>query len=198
VQTGVARPTQGGYAPPRRAGRVHRAQGGKGSTTKSWKPNKVKHMMVLGGDIGLEQSCNLALCALVGRLSYRTMCRQSLLEWVSVTWDPLLGYTPEVMTLSRGWFGFIFKSPEDTLEVLGKLWVINGDNLMLKRWRVSFDPTTDYFQFQHFWVLLPWSTFTTLELPRHLQPSEMSWEFIKVDEEALKGPDKRIGKSWLK
>jgi hypothetical protein len=67
----------------------------------------------------------------------------------------LLGYSPELVTLTRGWFGFIFKSPEDTMKVLEKTWVINGGSLMLKRWRVSFDSTNDYFQRCHLWVLLP-------------------------------------------
>jgi hypothetical protein len=29
--------------------------------------------MVLGGDVGLEDACNLALCALVGRFSYKAL-----------------------------------------------------------------------------------------------------------------------------
>jgi hypothetical protein len=76
-------------------------------------------------------------------------------DWVQSTWFPLLGYTPEVIFMTRGWFGFRFKSTEDTLIVLDKFWVIDGCSLMLKHWRVSFDPVQDYFQFHHLWVLLP-------------------------------------------
>jgi hypothetical protein len=50
---------------------------------------------------------------------------------------------------------FFSERREDTLMVLDKLWVLDGSSLMLKRWRVCFDPATDYFQFRHLWVLLP-------------------------------------------
>jgi hypothetical protein len=64
----------------------------------------------MGADVGLEESCNLSLCALVGQLSYRSLCKQSLPAWVMTTWVPLLGYAPEVLFLSRGWFGFLFRT----------------------------------------------------------------------------------------
>jgi hypothetical protein len=106
----------------------------------------------------------------------------------------MLGYSPELVTLTRGWYCFIFNTPEDSMKVLGKTWIINGGSLMLKRWRVSFDPTTDYFQFRHFWVLLPglplqlWNARALATIGNELG------HYIMVDEEALKGTDKRIGK----
>jgi hypothetical protein len=111
--------------------------------------------MVLGSNIGLEETCRLALCGLVGRLSYNNLCKVSLLVWVEKTWVPLLGYVPEILYLTKGWFGFIFKSLDNLSQLLGNRWVIGGSSLMLKRWRVSFDPTTQYFQLRHLWVLLP-------------------------------------------
>jgi hypothetical protein len=101
--------------------------------------------MVLGSDIGLEGTCSLALCALVGRISYRTLCKTSVPAWVATTWTPLLGYSPEVIFLSKGWFRFLFNSLEDTPWVLEKPWVIDGINLMIKCWRVSFDTDIEYF-----------------------------------------------------
>jgi len=58
------------FQPRSSGGRVHIAQGGKGLSLEAWKPNRSKRMMVLGSEIGLEESCNLALYALVGHLSY--------------------------------------------------------------------------------------------------------------------------------
>jgi hypothetical protein len=29
---------------------------------KPWKPKKGRHKMVLGGDVGMEELCNLAMC----------------------------------------------------------------------------------------------------------------------------------------
>jgi hypothetical protein len=109
----------------------------------------------MGMDIGLEESCNLALCALVGRLAYRSRCSSSIEEWVQRFWKPLLGYMPEILSLSRGWMGFMFKNPEDSELVLSKFWSFDRGSLMLKRWRLSFNPATEYFSFRHIWVLLP-------------------------------------------
>jgi hypothetical protein len=78
-----------------------------------WRPKKIVHKMVLGSDVGLPESCNLALCGLVGRLSYNYLCKVSILDWVELSWKPLLGYAPEVIFLTKGWMGFLCKSPED-------------------------------------------------------------------------------------
>jgi hypothetical protein len=89
---------------------------------------------------------------------------------------------------------FIFKTPEDTLLVMDKLWVIDGSNLMLKRWRVCFEPANDYFQFCHLCVLLhglPLQLWNAKVL--EAIGNELDW-FIKVDEHSLKALDKRMGK----
>jgi hypothetical protein len=65
---------------------------------------------------------------------------------------------------------------------------------MLKRWRVSFEPSQDYFHHRHLWVLLP-------SLPLHLW-NEKSLEaigntlgcFISVDKEAIVAPVKMVAK----
>jgi hypothetical protein len=41
-------------------------------------------------------------------------------------WLPLLGYTPELLSLPRGWSGFVFKTPEDTEHVLNTFGVSMG------------------------------------------------------------------------
>jgi hypothetical protein len=92
-----------------KGGNFLRTQGVNGHRVKVWKANKSKRRMVMGEDIGLEESCNLSLCALVGRLSYRSMCKLPISDWMQSTWVPLLGYLPELLTLPRGWYGFIFR-----------------------------------------------------------------------------------------
>jgi len=42
---------------------------------KVWKPKRRHPKLVLGMDIGLPEACNLALCALVGRLAYKENCK---------------------------------------------------------------------------------------------------------------------------
>ena len=112
---------------------------------KPWKPKKGRCKMVLRGDIGMEESCNMTMCALVRRFTYRAMRRKGIIGWVANTWSPLLGYTPKSMILTWGWYCFIFKTPKDSMKVLQDTWVLNGGSLMLKRWRVGFDPASKYF-----------------------------------------------------
>jgi len=64
-------------------------------------------------DIGLEESCNLVLFSLVGKLDYRPWCLIPLENWVIINWEPFLGYSPKVLSLQRGWMGFVFKFPEE-------------------------------------------------------------------------------------
>jgi hypothetical protein len=65
---------------------------------------------------------------------------------------------------------------------------------MLKRWRVSFDPTQDYFFLQHLRVLLH-------GLPLHLQNDKALMairnslgRFINVDPKTFAGPDKKLAR----
>lgn len=77
---------------------------------------------------------------------------------------------------------------------MDKLWVIDGSSMMLKHWRVCFDPANDYFQYHHLWVLLPGLTLQLWNV-KALETigNELGW-FIKVDEHSLKALDKRMGK----
>lgn len=52
-------------------GKVLRVSGGNQGRKKLWKPRKAKRKMVLRDDVGLKEACNLALCTLVARFSYR-------------------------------------------------------------------------------------------------------------------------------
>jgi hypothetical protein len=52
--------------------------------------------MVLGADVGLEETCRLALCGMVGRLSYSSLADTPITAWVHKTWTPILGYVPEM------------------------------------------------------------------------------------------------------
>jgi hypothetical protein len=127
---------------------------------------------------------------LVGRYAYRSCCKIPLVAWMEKTWEPVLGYSSEVWYLPRGWLGFVFKTPEDTELILGKFWGYEGGSLMLKRWRIHFDPNSEYFSFRHLWVLLPglplqlWNSRALAEIGNVLG------RFIRVDEESLRSTDK--------
>jgi len=117
--------------------------------------------MVLGADVGLQETCRLAMCGSVGRLSYAYLSDCSVPAWIQKTWEPILVYLSEIHYLTKGWIGFICRTPEDATLLLDRFWSLWGSTLMLKRWRVAFDPTTEYFQRRHLWVLPP-------ALPLHL------------------------------
>jgi hypothetical protein len=75
---------------------------------------------MLGVDVRLEDTVSLALFTLVGKFSYKNKCKMAIEEWVSAFWKPLLGYNPVVIYLTKGWFGFHFKSLEDTELILDR------------------------------------------------------------------------------
>jgi hypothetical protein len=63
---------------------------------------------------------------------------------------------------------------------------------MLKKWRVSFNPETEYFTFQHFWILL-------LGLPLHMwnegalkDIGDALGSFISVDRGLLTSPVRKV------
>jgi hypothetical protein len=136
----------------------------------------------------------MALCSLVGRLSYKSLSNGSLEDWIKLHWVPLLGYTPEVLYLTKGWLGFICNSPEDASLLLSSFWVLGGSSLMLKRWRIAFNPDTEFFQFRHLWVLLP-------GLPLYLWNEgalraigDTLGRFISLDPKALSSPVRKMGR----
>jgi hypothetical protein len=116
-----------------------------GVRKKVWRPNKKVRRMVLGDDVGLEETCRLSLCGLVGRLSYSYLADRPVSDWVLLNWVPILGYALEMLHLTKGWMGFIFKSLEDASLLLNRFWVLGKSTLMLKRWRVAFDPKLNIF-----------------------------------------------------
>ena len=126
-----------------------------GGRCRQCKDNKVIKRMVPGLDISLEETCRMALCGLVGRVSYNYLSKVPISVWVEQHWAPILGYAPEILYLSKGWLGFICKVPKDLTLLLKTRWVFGGSSLMLKWWRVAFDLATKHFQNCHLWVLLP-------------------------------------------
>lgn len=111
--------------------------------------------MLLGSDVGLKEAARLAIYGLVGRISYCYLCDIPIQEWVQTHCYPLLGYAPKVINLTSVWLGFICRSLEDKTKLLEQWWIMGGKNLIITKWRVAFNPTIEYFQQHHLWVLLP-------------------------------------------
>jgi hypothetical protein len=101
---------------------------------------------------------------------------------------------PEIRYLTKGWYGFICKSPEDSARLLAKRWVVGRSSMMIKRWRLAFNPETKYFQKRHLWVLLP-------GLPLHLWTvaameaiGNSLGSFVSLDDTVMKAPSRNMGK----
>jgi hypothetical protein len=161
---------------------------------KVWKASKKSKRLVLGDGVGLEDLCKMSTSALVGRVSYKSLSSQPLEEWMKLSWLPLLGYTPEVFFLKKGWLCFVCKSPEDASLLLSSFWTFGGSSIMLKRWRLAFNPDSDYFQLRHLWVLLP-------GLPLHLWNEESLraignalGRFISLDVQSLNSSSRKMGR----
>jgi hypothetical protein len=148
-------------------------------------------------DVGLTDACNLALCALVGRLAYKEKCKQNLDDWITRHWKPILGYLPKTLLLQQGWIGFIFNKPEDSSLILDRFWPINEGSLMLKRWRLGFNPSTEFFSHRHVWVLLPG---LPLQLWNHQALEQIGTSlgrFLRVDANSLAETDRRMAKVYV-
>lgn len=61
---------------------------------------------------------------------------------------------------------------------------------MLKRWRVGFDPGTEYFQFRHIWFLLPGLPLQLWNAGELTTIGNELGRFIAVDEAVLNGADR--------
>jgi hypothetical protein len=94
-------------------------------------------------------------------------------------------YVPDYLTLPVGWFGLIFKSPEDDELILNQFWDYEGGNIMLKRWRTCFDPATEFFSFRHVWVLLPGLPLNLWNKNALMAIGNLLGHFLKVDEASL-------------
>jgi hypothetical protein len=99
-----------------------------------------------------------------------------------------------VISLKKGWICFHCNSSDDASLLLSKLWVYGGSSLMLKRWRLAFNPDTEYFQNRHIWVLLP-------DLPLHLWNDaaltaigNSLGTFIALDPQLHNGPWRKMGR----
>jgi hypothetical protein len=65
---------------------------------------------------------DLASKALVGHFQGHIMGMDKLKEWINVSWKLVLGYSPKVFVLVRGWMGFIFQLEEYVKKVLKSMW----------------------------------------------------------------------------
>ena len=107
---------------------------------------------------------------------------------------PILHYLPEVLILTRGWYCFFFRCPEDSELILSLTWLCGKGSLMLKHWDHLFNPENEIMRFRHLWVQIPncplflWNLEAFTAIGNHLG------RFLHVEHELLVGNDRRIAK----
>ena len=122
---------------------------------KSWiKVKQVKNYAV-GEDIAWGSVLQMAKFTLVGRVLGRNFCRKTVADWVEEHWKGLLGYSPVVVMLNRGWFAFNFFKEEDLRRVLNKNWHLNHSPMLLKPWHPLFDASRERVDVIPIWVRMP-------------------------------------------
>jgi hypothetical protein len=130
----------------------------------------------------------------VGQISYKSLSKISLEGWIQSQWKPLLGYSPEVIYLTKGWLGFISNSTEDASLLLSSMWVFGGNSLMLKCWRIAFNLDTNYFHFRHLWVLLPGLPLYLWNEGDFRAIGDTLGKFIAFDSKILSAPVWKMGR----
>jgi hypothetical protein len=111
-----------------------------------------------------------------------------------VNWVPILGYTPNVFFLPRGWLGFRFHTSKEVEKILSRIWSFDIGSLMLKRWRISFDSAQEYFQLRHFWVLLPGLPLNLWNKKALAAIGNALGRFIAMDESLLCASDRKLAR----
>ena len=82
------------------------------------------------------------------------MVAKDIHGWVEEVCKPLLGYTPIVYTLVKGWHCFFLNSSKDVAVLMERVWNYINGSIMLKRWTHLFNPEMEHFCFRHLWVLM--------------------------------------------
>jgi len=67
----------------------------------------------VGDGINLERVQSLIECALVGRMEHVKVTIESLKEYITIHWFPILKYSPRFSYLVNGWIIFHFLSVKD-------------------------------------------------------------------------------------
>lgn len=150
--------------------------------------------LVLGAGVGLEDSCRMAICGLVGRLAYNNLSMEIFSVWIEWVWVPVFGYLPEVIFLTKGWIGIIIATLEDAELLLRRKWVNGNSSFMLKRWGLAFNPKIEYFSVRNIWVMLPglplylWNEGALTAIGNNMG------NFIMVDKKNLESANRKIAK----
>ena len=124
----------------------------------------------------------MADVTLVGKIHGRNPTQDEMGNWVRRNWRGLRGNEPEITSLGKGWFRFLFNYKDDSNFVLGKFWNFSKTPFKLKKWSCLFDADTERLYTIPVWVylpVLPWELWNQTSL------SEIGRALVNIIEEDL-------------
>jgi hypothetical protein len=98
-----------------------------GFKRKLWKPNKVTKKLLLGSDVGLEETFHMALCGLVGRVSYHYLAQEPLQTWME-NLGPFLRLYARGFVSCEGLVGVYLSFSRGHKLLLASRWVFGGSS----------------------------------------------------------------------
>jgi hypothetical protein len=116
----------------------------------------------LGEDARLDRVEALSSRALVGRFEYIVPSRGEVIKWVNNEWNSYLGYCAGFITFMKGWVCFQFMKDNDLHKVLDRFWMLGKGSLVLKKWKVDFNPLYESLLKESFVDVTPWDSSSSL------------------------------------
>lgn len=106
-------------------------------------------------DVLWERVSRLQKRALVGKWIFAELSEHDMQNWVKITWEPILGYAPQISILMNSWFSVHFLHMENAEKILRISWVWARSFLHLHKWYIGFNPLLDAPKNEIVWGKLP-------------------------------------------
>jgi len=129
--------------------------GGKRKTPKQIGTFELRKNMVLGMEVSIEETLEVADCTIVGRARGKKITPADLQSWGEERFNNGSPLRFEARSLVKGWFMLRFEEKAAADWVLGKNWFIGKIPVLLKRWTPMFDAIKESTEVFPVWVRAP-------------------------------------------
>lgn len=129
--------------------------GGKRKTPKQIGTFELRKNLVLGMEVSIEETLEVADCTIVGRARGKKFTPADLQSWGEERFNNGSPLRFEARSLVKGWFMLRFEEKAAADWVLGKNWFIGKIPVLLKRWTPLFDAIKESTEVFPVWVRAP-------------------------------------------
>jgi len=119
---------------------------------------------------------------------------KTVIEWADLNWREEVGYVPEVVTLTRGWFAFKFLIEDHLRWVLNKNWSLDHTPLLLKPWSPLFDASRERVDMIPIWVRLPALPLHFWELYHFRRIGNILGQFLEADLSYIESHQRQVAR----